>query len=256
MDLVEFTTQGFLSYIVVLMRVGGLFVFAPILGSAAIPAQIKVFASMVISLAVLPATALAVPAEMTLPLFLKIAAGETTVGLVIGYAAGLVFVAVQLGGMQIDQQMGMAMGRVFNPLLESQDSSVGRFYFLFAMFVYLGIGGHRILLAALVGSFKTVPVGTIALSAQTLRMVIKLFGHLFAVAFAVSAPMVLALFLTTVALGFLARTVPQMNILIIGFPVRIVVGLTVMIFTLPAIGQFLAKTMGAILGGLPALAAG
>jgi flagellar biosynthetic protein FliR len=93
------------------------------------------------------------------------------------------------------------------------------------------------------------------LSLGALDMLIKLFGYLFAIAFAISAPVVLALFLVTVAMGFVARTVPQMNILIVGFPVRVVVGLAVMIFTLPAIGYFLARVTGLVLRGLPDLVA-
>jgi len=256
MDLVEFSTRGFLTYVLVLLRVSGLFVFAPVLGSATVPGQVKAAASMVIALALLPVTAPHVPAVLTIPYMLVAAAGETVVGLLIGYAANLIFVAVQLGGMQVDQQMGLAIGSVFNPLVETQDSLVGQFYFLFTMFIFLAINGHHILLAALVGSFQSVPIGTIALSGRTLDMVITLFGTVFTVAFAISAPMVLALFLVTVAMGFVARTVPQMNILIVGFPVRIIVGFAVMMFTLPAIGYFLAKTIGAVLSGLPALVAG
>lgn len=255
MDIVEFSTRTFLGYILVLLRVGGLFAFAPILNSSVIPAQIKVAAAMAISLALTPVVSPAVPSELTLGFMVKAAAGETAVGLIIGYAANLIFVGVQLAGMQIDQQMGMGIGSVFNPLLESQDSFIGQFYFLFATLVYLGIGGHRLLLAALVSSFSAVPAGVMPVGEGTLMTLISLFGQVFVIAFSLSAPMVLALFLTTVAMGFLARTVPQMNILIIGFPVRIVVGLTMMAVTLPAVGRLLASTIGAVLSGLPALVA-
>jgi flagellar biosynthetic protein FliR len=255
MDIVQFSTQALTGYILILLRVSGLFAFAPVLSSTVIPAQMKVAGAMVVSLALTPVVSPVVPAELTLGFLVKSAAGETAVGLLIGYAANLIFVAVQLAGMQIDQQMGMGIGSVFNPLLESQDSLVGQFYFLFATLVYLGIGGHRLLFAALTASFGSVPAGVVPFGERTLMMLISLFGQVFVIAFALSAPMVLALFLTTVAMGFLARTVPQMNVLIIGFPVRIVVGLTMMAVTLPAVGQFLAATIGAILSGLPALVA-
>jgi flagellar biosynthesis protein FliR len=255
-DLVDFSTRGFLAYILILMRVGGLFVFAPILSSPVIPGQIRLYSAMVIALALVPVISPVMPVALTLPFLVKAAVSETAVGLLIGYAANLVFVAAQLGGMQIDQQIGLAIGSVFNPLVETQDSLIGQFYFLFTMFIFLGINGHHVMLAALVGSFPTVPVGAAVLSGKTLDMLITLSGTIFTVAFALSAPMVLALFLTTVAMGFLARTVPQMNILIVGFPVRIVVGLATMAFTLPAVGYFLAHTLGAIMASVPALVAG
>lgn len=243
-------TARLIGYILILFRVGGMMIFAPFLGSALIPNKLKVAFSMVLALALVPVVAPEVPSEVSFAWVLKSSAGESAVGLFIGYAASLVFVGVQIAGMQIGQQMGTGIASIYNPLIEGQISLVGQFYFLFAVFIYLGIGGHHMLVTALVKSFETLPAGWMALSGRTLGALITLFGHLFAVAFAVSAPIVLALFLTTVAMGFIARTVPQMNILIVGFPVRLIVGLTVMTFTLPSIGAFLARTIGALMAGL------
>ncbi len=247
METVDLATASLLGYILILFRVGGIMIFAPFFGSGLIPARLKMAFAMVIALALLPAVRPEVPAEVSIGWILETSAGESAVGMVIGYAAGLVFVGAQIAGMQIGQQMGTGIANVFNPLIEDQISLVGQFYFYFAIFIYLGIGGHHMLFTALVTSFETLPAGWMALSGKTLAMLITLFGHLFAVAFAVSAPIVLTLFLTTVAMGFIARTVPQMNILIVGFPVRLIVGLTVMAFTLPSIGSFLARTIGVVM---------
>ncbi len=256
MDLISFSTTSFLTYVLILFRVSGIMIFAPVFGSGMLPAQVKIAASMVIALALLPVTATPLPQTLSTAFMLQAALAETIVGLIIGYAASLVFIACQLGGMQIGQQMGTEIGSVFNPFLETQSSLVGEFYFIFATFIYLGIGGHRMFLAALVDSFDTMPLGTMALGGRTLDMVITLFGQLFIVAFAISAPAVLALFLVTVAMGFVARTVPQMNILVVGFPVRVIIGLIVMMVSLPAVGYFLAKTMGAVSSSLALLVAG
>ena len=255
MDLVAFSTKEFIAYVLILFRVGGIMIFAPVFGSALVPGQAKVAISMVIALVLLPVVGFVPPAALSLRYIVYVAATESIIGMLIGFAASLIFVAVQLGGMQVGQQMGTEIGGVFNPFLETQSSLVGEFYFFFTMLIFLGINGHHILLAALVQSFRTVPIGGAALTVGALGMVIKLFGYLFAIAFAISAPMLLALFLVTVAMGFVARTVPQMNILIVGFPLRIMVGLTVMILTLPSIGYFLAKAIGIVLRDLPILIA-
>ena len=160
--------------------------FAPFFGSGLIPPKLKVAASMVIALALVGVAAPAVPREPTLGYVLQSAAGESAVGLLVGYAASLIFVGVQLAGMQIGQQMGTAIANIFNPLIGQQISLVGQFYFLLAIFIYLGIGGHHLLLGALAKSFTTLPAGWMALSGRTLDMLISLFGHLFAVAFAVA----------------------------------------------------------------------
>lgn len=250
MDTVDMATGQLIGYILILFRVGGIMIFAPFFGSALIPNRLKIAFSMVLSLALVPVVAPELPAEFSIAWVLGTSVAESAVGLFIGYAASLVFVGAQLAGMQIGQQMGTGIANIYNPLIEGQISLIGQFYFFFAIFIYLGIGGHHMLMTALVKSFDTLPPGWMALSGRTLDALITLFGHLFAVAFAVSAPMVLALFLTTVAMGFIARTVPQMNILIVGFPVRLIVGLTVMIYTLPSIGAFLARTIGALMAGL------
>jgi len=254
-DLVTFSTREFVAFILILFRVSGIVIFAPVLGSVIIPAQVKVALSVLLALVLLPVVHPAVPAVLTLGYFVAAAASESVVGMIIGFAAGLIFVGVQLGGMQIGQQMGTEIGSIFNPFLETQTSLMSEVFFIFTIFIYLGIGGHRIMLTALVDSFKTVPIGAMVLSPRNLDMLISLFGYLFVIAFAISAPVVLVLFLVTVAMGFVARTVPQMNILIVGFPVRIIVGLAVMIVTLPAVGYFIARAIGAVMQGLSALVA-
>jgi flagellar biosynthetic protein FliR len=250
LDLTDIAIARFLTYILVVFRVGGIMIFAPFFGSGMISAQLKVALTMILALALLPVASPVLPGEITTGYILVTAAGESAVGLFIGYAASLIFVGVQLAGMQIGQQMGTGIATVFNPLIESQTSLISQFYYLFALFIYLGIGGHHLLLAALVRSFEAVPAGWTVLSGHGLNTLITYFGHLFTIAFVVSAPVVLTLFLTTVALGFVARTVPQMNILIIGFPIRVVVAITVMIFTLPAIGRFTGRTILVLMEGL------
>ena len=198
----------------------------------------------------LPAVSLNVPEVITLGYMLQAAAGESAVGLFIGFSVSLIFVGVQIAGMQVGQQMGTGIANVFNPMVQAQISLVSQFYFLFALLIYLGIGGHHMLFRALVTSFKTLPSGWPILSDASLSMVINLFGRLFMVAFAVSAPVVMVLFMTTVVLGFIARTVPQMNVLIIGFPVRVGVALVAMILSLPTVGAFLARTFMGMLHGI------
>ena len=118
MDEVTLATRQFLAYILILFRVGGLMIFAPLLGSALFAARIKAAAAVVISLALLPVITPQIPETLNLAFVLKTAGGETVVGLVLGYAANVIFVGVQLAGMQMGQQMGIGIANVFNPLHE------------------------------------------------------------------------------------------------------------------------------------------
>ncbi len=230
-----------MPWLMVLFRITGIFVIAPVFGSRTIPARVKVFLALGLSFCVFPMLmesdgqpASPVHASIVtnaFPLWMIIGAVamELLVGIVIGYGASLPVLGMQVGGRVCDQQMGMAIGGVFNPEIDEESGVVSEFFFILALAVFLIAGGHRAMLSVLVGSFDTVPLGGFAPDGSLLDLVVGLVSSMFALAFRVAAPLLCIMFLQMVALGFIARTVPQMNILSIGFPLRILVGSAVLI---------------------------
>jgi flagellar biosynthetic protein FliR len=162
-------------------------------------------------------------------------ASELLIGLALGFGANLPLIGMQIAGQVADQQMGLGIGGVFNPDLQEDSGVVGQFYFLLATTVFLLAGGHRVLLATLVGSFGHIPLGGFlstsgaAGGGSLITLMTGLLSSAFELALRVSAPLLCLVFLETVAMGFLARTVPQMNVMSVGFALRILIGSAVLI---------------------------
>ena len=231
------------AWLLVLFRLTGIFFFAPMYGSRTIPARVKIMLALMLSLCIYPVmTHEESPAyPMIQPvlgqgLALWSLAGvvgmELLIGIIIGFGANLPILALQVGGRVVDQQLGMSIGGIINPELGDESGIIGEFYFIVGLSLFLIVGGHRILLATLIGTFNHVPLGGFVPDGHMLDLVVGLLASMFDLALRFSGPLLCLVFLGTVAMGFIARTVPQMNILSIGFPVRILVGILLLIVAL------------------------
>jgi len=158
---------------------------------------------------------------------------ELLVGITIGFVIYILFAAVQLAGQLLDMQMGFGMVNVLDPQSGMQVPLMGNFIYLIALMVYLLMNGHHYLLSALVQSYQTVPVLGMHVNEGFMSLLIGVTLDMFIIAIKISAPVVMALLLTDVSMGFIARTVPQMNVFIVGLPLKIIVGLVVLISVLP-----------------------
>ncbi|MFI4862137.1 MAG: flagellar biosynthetic protein FliR [Phycisphaerales bacterium JB063] len=231
-------------WLMILFRLTGIFVFAPVLGSQAIPRLIKVFLALGLSFAVWPmlwrdpavaenlGTAMGSLNLWSLGLLIGF---ELLVGYLIGYAASLPMVGMQLGGHMIDQQMGLAVGAIFNPEAGTESAAMGQLLFMFALALFVMAGGLEVMLTTLAQSFRTVPPGGMTHHAQIAQFVVGLVTVMFELAIKVSAPVLCLMFLTSAGMGFIMRTVPQMNILSVGFSVRILATVALMAVTVGAL---------------------
>lgn len=239
-----------LVFALVLFRMAGFVVFAPFLGSRNIPGAMKMLFAVALAALVFPGVVRRVPvaAPDGLGDFLHHAASETAVGLLFGFVSSLLFVGVQLGGHLIGQKMGFSMANVVDPFTEAEVTLVEEFKFFLSLFVFLAVGGHHLLMRALLGTFALVPIGRAVFRPQLWLELAGQFGEIFLIALQVAAPALGALFLVTLAMGFLARAVPQINIMMVGFPVQIVIGVSVMVLFLPVLTGWVAGRGIGILG--------
>ena len=241
------------AWLMVLFRLTGIFLLAPMFGSSAIPRMVKVVMVVGLSLCVYPmllgkgqvSTASLeglIHGGMSLWSLAAAVATELLLGYVVGYCASLPLIGMQLGGQIMDQQMGVSAGGVFNPELDAELGVAGQVLFMSGLTIFLIIGGHHVVLLTLVGSFEVIPIGMFAPIAGlpiepgqpvglglSVDLALGLLTVAFEMALKIAAPMLCILFLLRVAMGFIGRTVPQMNILSVGFIFYIVVGLVVWI---------------------------
>lgn len=236
------------AWLLVMFRITGIFVIAPLFGSRTIPARIRVMMAAGLSLCIYPmllssdrpsAAMMSPLLEQGLSLWTlaPAVALELTIGAVIGYGASLPLIGMQLAGHINDQQLGIGLGGIINPELNDEGGIVSEFFFIAAMMVFVIVGGHRVILATLVGSFQSVPLGGMRPDGAMLDLGVGLVTSMYELAIRVSAPLLCLIFLETVALGFIARTVPQLNILNVGFPLRLMIGFALLALSVGSLVQ-------------------
>ncbi|VBB08080.1 type iii secretion system inner membrane r protein [Lucifera butyrica] len=227
-------------FLLIFARVSGIFSTAPIFGSRNVPAYLKAGMSLLFSFLLLP---LVRPPAQPIPdvLFAYVIAvvEEFLLGLIFGFASSLVFQAVQAAGTLLDMQIGFGMVNVIDPQSSQQLPLLGNFKYILALLVFLAINGHHVLITALFSSFKLIPPLETVFRVSMSDQIVDMVGEFFVIAVKISLPVLAAVYLTDVALGILARTMPQMNIFVVGIPVKIAVGLFVLSLAIPFYVVFL-----------------
>lgn len=158
---------------------------------------------------------------------------EIGIGIILSLVAQFFFAAIQLAGQLIDTQMGFGIMNVVDPISGTQAPIIGNFKYILAMLVYLQIDGHHLFLQALFDSYKVLPIGHLYLQNEFFSFLISFGGNIFLIACKIALPIVGALMVTDIISGIMARTIPQMNIFMVGMPAKILLGFGVLLIILP-----------------------
>ena len=214
-------------FVLVVFRLAGMALFAPLFGSAKIPKRVRVPLILVMALGMTPG----VPRPSGLPdspwqLAMGIGS-EMAFGLAMGTIMSFVFIACQWAGEIIGQQMGFNLSEVFDPQFGQQGSLIGDAYFMLTLVVFLIVGGHRVMLGGVFASFKILPLLSVGINQSLLNVITRLFMSSTVLAITLAAPMLIATLVVDLVLGLVGKTMPQMNIMATGVSLRTVVGLLV-----------------------------
>jgi flagellar biosynthetic protein FliR len=224
----------FYSFIIILIRITSFFFTAPVFGGQTFPAQAKIGFGVLISAIVLIVSG---PISASIPSSLMgtvvLVAGEVAFGLTLGYSVSLVFAGIQIGGMLIGYQMGFAVANVLDPISNDQVSIIGQYLFLFAILYFLAMDAHHILIKGIVDSFIIAPVGSFSVQQGSVDWLVDVFSRMFWLGLKVAVPVVGAIFLVDVALGIISKTVPQMNVFIVGLPLKSLLGMVILALGFP-----------------------
>ncbi|MFT8319510.1 MAG: flagellar biosynthetic protein FliR [Bacillus sp. (in: firmicutes)] len=223
----------FPAFLLIFVRVTAFFLMLPLFSYRTIPSTHKVglgfFLSVIMFINMNPPT-FTIDGTYYL-LILK----EALIGLLIGFLAYMIFSAVQIAGGLIDFQMGFAIANVLDPQTGAQSPLTGQYLYTVALFFLLTIDGHHLLLDGVFYSYHYIPLNEawIALGDENLILfVTKSFVLMFAIAFQMSIPVVASIFLVDIGLGIVARTVPQLNIFVVGVPIKIMAGLIILMIVM------------------------
>ncbi|HEX2947125.1 MAG TPA: flagellar biosynthetic protein FliR, partial [Clostridia bacterium] len=142
-----------------------------------------------------------------------------------GFIAYITYNAIYIAGEIIDMQVGFGIVNVMDPMSNIQVPVTANVYFIISMLVFLSINGHHMLIKALFDSFTTLPVGTAKFNPGITDTFVGLFSSVFSTGFKIAAPIVATILIADIVLGTISRMVPQMNIFVIGMPLKIIVGI-------------------------------
>ena len=223
--LLHWTLDHILTLLVIMTRVGPLIFMLPVIGSSSVPVQVKVLFSLATSLILLPVVSVSASLLPTTAVgFAVFVSVEVAFGAILGFFARLVFDATDLAGQMVSISMGMGMAGTMDPDNGTQVSLVGTLWNIVAILIFLGINGHHLFFRTLVESFIWVTPGSIHLGQATLRGIMSGVVQMFVLGIQIMAPAAVALFMSHVAMGVIAKTVPQVPIMMVAMPLNIGIG--------------------------------
>lgn len=254
MTLETVLTRWVPAFVLLLARSGGLVAFGPVLGSRTLPPMLRAGLAGTLALLLtpvvvardfrLPATTVALVATLV---------GELAIGALLGLAVRLTFASISMAGEMAAIQMGVGLPAALDPHSMTHVSSVNHLLDQIAILIFLTVGGHHTLLAALAQSLVLAPPLSVGYDGSVMELLLGLFGAALSLAVRLAAPVGAALFATMVALGLLNRVAPQVNVFLVSFAVTIGVGLLVLLAALPVMGTVMAgsfRDLPATLTGL------
>lgn len=225
--------------VLVFIRIGAILITAPLFGSRNVPLTLKAGLSLVLALAIFPVVGFKEVCFTSIPSLLSAMVGEVLIGVIIGFTARLLFAAVQLAGELVGFQMGFGIVNVIDPHTSTQFSIIAQFQNIITLLVYLALDAHYWFILAISNSFELIQPLGFCFTNSLMEAIIGLSCDMFVIATKVAAPIMAVLLFTSVALGLIARTVPQMNIFIVGFPLKLAIGLLGVGFSLPLLSYLL-----------------
>lgn len=222
----------------------------PLYAIKGVPPLFKVGFSLALAVVIYPTVDFKAPLPEGIWLFGLAVLSETGVGLLLGTAVTMVLNSFKMAGAFIDLQIGYAMSNLVDPASGAMTTLLSQFLYLLGLVFFLIMDGHYTLIMALAKSYQLVPLSAAAFGGSVSLVLLKIFTGAITIAFQVSAPVLAVLLVTDLALGFLTRTTPQINVFLTGFPIKISVGLLTLSFLIPLLGTVFRSIFDTIEGDL------
>ncbi|WP_416196364.1 flagellar biosynthetic protein FliR [Selenomonas sp.] len=228
-------------FLLMLTRCSGIFMIAPFFGSLNIPVTIRAAAAFAFTLVLFPVvdglgTVAAPPSVWA---FAGSVLAELFIGWLIGFVAYVCFSAIHMAGKVMDMQVGFAVVNVMDPTSGQQIPLIGSLLYNLGIIVFLVTNGHHVIITALAESFRMVPLAAMQPNLSLTMLLVDFTNGIFVTGMKIAMPVTFAILLVNVALGILARTMPQMNIFVVGIPLQLMVGVGVLSMLLPFYVMFL-----------------
>lgn len=231
-NILDVLLKQYQLFILILVRISSLFIVTPIFSRTNISQIQKIGLSVLISFILIntvKTTQLPIEDSLLVVYCIK----ELMVGIILGFISYMFFNIFFIVGQIVDVQIGYGMVSVLDPQSNVQIPITGNFYQIIATLMLLITNGHHVFIESIVKSYYYIPIGKFTFNPDMIRQMIFILNKIFIIGFKISSPILVAIILSDVLLGVLSKTMPQMNVFIVGMPLKIIIGLVLIIVTLP-----------------------
>lgn len=235
--------ENLFHFLIIFIRTSGLLAAMPLFGGAGVPIHVRAGLAALVAMVLFPVVPLG-PAPVEPVALVLLAAQELAVGLAIGFIVALFMYALQVAGQLVDVPIGFGMVNVLDPNFGGQIPIMGQFFNVLAVLLFFVVNGHHVVLRALADSYREIPVGTAAWDGSVLEAALGAVSAAFLLGVRIALPVMAVTLLTDVALGIVNRAVPQINVFITGYPLKIFLGVLVTAVALPIYVTLLAALFG------------
>jgi flagellar biosynthesis protein FliR len=220
-----FSTAEIIRFAIVLLRLSGIMVFAPFFSSQSVPMQIRAVFALVATLVLTPSLPSAsVPTELGLSSIAGVAAGEILTGVLLGFVASAIFAGFQFAGHIISLQLGFSLINQIDPQTNVEVSVFSFLQNYMGLLLFLLINGHHWFLLAINESFGALPVGGVQIHGPVIEQLIHLTGDIFVIGLRIAGPVLIVSIIADVVMAIIGRAAPQIHIVIVSMPLKILVG--------------------------------
>ena len=217
------------------VRLGAMMLATPVLGARMIPVRIRIISALLMAWMLFPMLPEVPAVDPLSPAGLLITVQQVLIGVSMGFILQMVFGAVVMAGQNIAMSMGLGFASAVDPQNGVQVPVLSQFYMVVTTLVFLALDGHLVIIETLVQSFYLLPVGSTAVSADFVWQVVAWGSYMFVGGVLMAVPVMVALLLVNLSFGVMTRAAPQLNIFAVGFPVTLLAGFVLLLFSLPAL---------------------
>ena len=228
-----FLIGRFMVFTLVLARIGALVMTAPIFGSQALPRRIRGLLAVTLALLIAPIyLSGSLPPVENIVEFCRLIINEVLVGLLLGLGLNVLFAGIQMAGQIASQMSGLSLADVFNPGFEEDVSVFSQLFYFLTLAVFVAVGGHRIVIEALLQTFAWLPPGRAQIGDSYVDVLVTVLLQSFELGIRAAAPLLSALLLSNIILGLISRTLPQINVIVVGFALNSLLALGMLCLSL------------------------
>ena len=223
------------AFLLVLTRTSGIFFISPFFGSMNVAYKLRAAVAVMVSVILFPVILKesVIHAPATIIMFAFTVMKELFIGWLIGLIAYLTLSAINMAGKIMDMQVGFAVVQMMDPTTQQQTGLIGTFLYNLTIIYFVVTNGHHVILSALVESFRVIPLDSMVWNTSLPELMTDFTAGIFLNGMKIAMPVTFAILLTNVGMGILARTMPQMNIFVVGIPMHLMIGMGTVAMILP-----------------------